>query len=215
LASASRARSGAGSTSRAGDLGHAAGALRPALLHQRVARGRERLAAVRFAPVLVTRPLAERMRHLTHAARLLEQLDPNRPLARGYVKVERRGGGVLTSAAAARGAGALTLHFADGAVDARVEKPAAAQLVTDRSSRRCSDWPKLGPFTLPVWFEQHRAKSRCARREPTHSSRCLDYVLDGVELPLDMNGCWLNSPTGTAQSAAQPAAAGDPAAAAD
>ena len=31
----------------------------------------------------------------------------------------RRGGGVLTSAAAARGAGALTLHFADGAVDAR------------------------------------------------------------------------------------------------
>jgi len=30
---------------------------------------------------------------------------------------------VLTSAAAARSAGALTLHFRDGPVDARVERP--------------------------------------------------------------------------------------------
>jgi len=37
--------------------------------------------------------------------------------------VEQRGGEVVTSAADARAAGALTLRFADGAVDARVERP--------------------------------------------------------------------------------------------
>ncbi|GGE87553.1 exodeoxyribonuclease VII large subunit [Sphingomonas prati] len=110
-----------------GDLAHAAGALRPALLRHRAERAGARLAAARFSPVLVQRPLAERGRQVAQAGRLLEQLDPNRPLARGYVKVERRGdGSVLTTAAAARAAGLLTLHFADGAVDARVEKAGAA-----------------------------------------------------------------------------------------
>ncbi|SFS11513.1 exodeoxyribonuclease VII large subunit [Sphingomonas jatrophae] len=108
-----------------GDLAQAAGALRPALLRQRVARAEDRLAAVRFDRRLVERPHADATRRLAELSRLLAGLDPMAPLARGYVKVERRGGGLVADAAAARAAGALTLHFADGQVDARVEKPAA------------------------------------------------------------------------------------------
>ncbi|MBC7986150.1 MAG: exodeoxyribonuclease VII large subunit, partial [Sphingomonadaceae bacterium] len=60
-------------------------------------------------------------------ARLLDQLHPDRPLTRGYARVSARAGGTVTSRAAAAAAKALTLHFADGAIDARVEgagKPA-------------------------------------------------------------------------------------------
>ena len=119
-----------------GDLAHAAGALRPSLLRQRVDRAGERLRAVRFSDALVRRPIADRTTHVGQVARLLEQLDPNRPLARGYVKVERRpGGAVLTSAESARAAGLLTLHFADGAVDARVEKAGGAPYPKTRASQ--------------------------------------------------------------------------------
>ncbi|MCJ8158931.1 exodeoxyribonuclease VII large subunit [Sphingomonas sp. LaA6.9] len=85
-----------------GELARASGALRPALLTQRIARDRDRF---------------ERL------WRLMESLSPNRVLDRGYAWIEKRGGGVVTSAAGARAAGALTLHFGDGAVDARVERP--------------------------------------------------------------------------------------------
>ena len=41
---------------------------------------------------------------------------------RGYARVERKAGGTITSADHAKAAGALVLHFADGSVDARVER---------------------------------------------------------------------------------------------
>lgn len=85
-----------------GELARAGGALRPAALTQRLSRDRDRL---------------ERL------WRLAVSLHPDKPLSRGYAKIERRGGGVVTSAEAARAAGGLTLHFGDGAVDARVERP--------------------------------------------------------------------------------------------
>ena len=79
-----------------------AGALRPAMIEQRWRAARDRLE---------------------RTGRLLDSLNPDAPLARGYVRVEARpSGAVVASAAAARGAGALTLHFADGAVEARVER---------------------------------------------------------------------------------------------
>jgi exodeoxyribonuclease VII large subunit len=81
-----------------GELGHAGGALRPGLLAAAARRGRERLDAL------------WRMAELAH---------PNRPLARGYARVEaREGGAVLISAAAAKAAGRLRLVFADGPLDA-------------------------------------------------------------------------------------------------
>jgi exodeoxyribonuclease VII large subunit len=93
-----------------GDLAQAAGALRPRLLA-------DRLAAKRAA--------------LDGLWRLAVTLHPERPLQKGYAWVERQGdGGVVTTADAARAAGALRLHFADGTVDVsagatppRVERP--------------------------------------------------------------------------------------------
>jgi exodeoxyribonuclease VII large subunit len=85
-----------------GELARAGGALRPAVLTQRLARDRDRLE---------------------RTWRLATSLNPTNLLQRGYAMVEQRDGEVVTSAAGARAAGALTLRFADGAVDARVERP--------------------------------------------------------------------------------------------
>ena len=84
-----------------GELARASGALRPGLLSQRLVRERERV---------------ERL------WRVAASLNPGNLLQRGYAMVEKRSGGVITSAAEARAAGALTLRFDDGAVDARVER---------------------------------------------------------------------------------------------
>ena len=80
-----------------GELGHAGGALRPGLLFAAHGRARERLDAL---------------------WRVAELAHPNRPLRRGYARVEDRSGNTLMSAAAARQARLLRLHFQDGAVDA-------------------------------------------------------------------------------------------------
>ena len=104
-----------------GELAHAAGALRPGLLGRRVAQERERLVAARLRSALVTRRVDEAAERLARLWRLAEQLHPDKPLARGYARVERSGGQVVASAADARAAGAVTLVFSDGLVQARVE----------------------------------------------------------------------------------------------
>ena len=93
-----------------GDLAHASGALRPALLEQRVTRSRDKLAQL---------------------WRVAASLNPDLVLKRGYARVEKRGpstGSRVTvmSAAQARSAGALMLRFADDSVDVRVERVAAS-----------------------------------------------------------------------------------------
>jgi len=105
-----------------GDLAHAAGALRPVILATRIERARERMAHARLRPQLVGQRISDGRLALQRLWRLAENLHPDKPLARGYARVERRRGGVVASAAAAEAAVALTLHFADGMVDARVEK---------------------------------------------------------------------------------------------
>lgn len=102
-------------------LERAAAGLRPRLLAGRVERAAERLASSRLDPRLLTRRVAEGERRLAAAWRLAGALHPDGPLARGYVRVEARGGRVLTTAEAARQAGRLRLTFADGPLDARVE----------------------------------------------------------------------------------------------
>jgi exodeoxyribonuclease VII large subunit len=52
----------------------------------------------------------------------LDAHDPARTLERGYALVERPDGGVVTSAADARAAGAVRLRFADAAVDATISE---------------------------------------------------------------------------------------------
>ena len=104
-----------------GMLDRSVGALRPALLEQRLARARDRLTGVE---------------------RLLTAAHPNRPLERGYAWVAARtGGAVVGSAAAARAAGAVTLHFRDGEVDAKVERTAGSAY--DKAKGTATDQPSL------------------------------------------------------------------------
>ncbi|MBD3731588.1 MAG: exodeoxyribonuclease VII large subunit [Sphingopyxis sp.] len=127
------------------DLAQAAGALRPALLDRKYERAAERLASVRLSDRPIRTKIDQNRTALDQLWRLAEQLHPDRPLQRGYVRVERRDGGVLSNAQAARDAGRLTLHFADGAVDARVDgdelraptrAPARAKAGPDEATRQ-------------------------------------------------------------------------------
>ena len=110
-----------------GELGHAAGALRPGLLVAVHRRARERLDAL------------WRVAQLAH---------PNRPLERGYARVEDREGRTLMSAAAARAAERLKLVFADGPVEATVGEDSPSKPPLERPRRSAysagrADQPKL------------------------------------------------------------------------
>lgn len=97
-----------------GELAQAAGALRPAMLAQRLDGARSQLDQL---------------------WRVATSLNPDRVLERGYARVERRAGGTVISAADAKAAGALVLRFADGSVDARVERSGAAPYVKPKSEQ--------------------------------------------------------------------------------
>ena len=87
------------------------------LLAARGERARLRLTAVRLDPALLTRPIAERRRRIDAIARLTQQLHPDRPLTRGYVRVTDAGGNTIVSRKAAAGEARLALRFADGTLD--------------------------------------------------------------------------------------------------
>jgi exodeoxyribonuclease VII large subunit len=99
----------------------------PRALMQRTAHARADLAAV--APRLQARLLSERVARarekLAALWRLADLAHPERPLQRGFVRVTDRAGKTLVHAAAARSAGAIDLHFADGRVAAQVGDSAA------------------------------------------------------------------------------------------
>ena len=121
-----------------GDLAHASGAMRRSLLDRKLDRAKERLAAVRLSDKPIIAKIAEGHATLDRLWRIAEQLHPDKPLQRGYVRVEKRGGGVLTSAEEAKVAATLTLHFADGAVDARVENGAKASYAKGKTGEEIS-----------------------------------------------------------------------------
>jgi exodeoxyribonuclease VII large subunit len=98
------------------DLNAVAPRLRAELLTQRVERAADRLQGL---------------------WRLAELAHPDRPLKRGYARVTGRDGQTLTQAQEARAQRLLTLHFADGAVDAAVESEGkAAPAPVERKPRR-------------------------------------------------------------------------------
>lgn len=103
-----------------GELGHAAGALRPGLLRSAHARAQERLTAL---------------------WRVAELAHPDRPLRHGYARVEDRAGRTLISAAAAREARLLRLVFNDGQVEASVGAPPAPRGSAGPAAK--VDQPKL------------------------------------------------------------------------
>ena len=82
-----------------GKLDRSGGALRTATLQRQVDAARDRLTAT---------------------WRLVQSLNPDAVLDRGYARVTARTGETLSSSAAVRAAGAVTLRFRDGSVDASV-----------------------------------------------------------------------------------------------
>jgi exodeoxyribonuclease VII large subunit len=118
------------------DLGQAAGALRPSLLDILVRRSTDRLAAVRLSPALIQRKMDEGRRSLESLWRIAAQAHPDKPLAKGYARVEDQKGHTLISAGAARAAGRLRLVFGDGRVEASVGEG------VERSPRRSYSTPK-------------------------------------------------------------------------
>ncbi|RYE04190.1 MAG: exodeoxyribonuclease VII large subunit [Sphingomonadales bacterium] len=99
-------------TTARGQLDRSTGALRPAILARRLEAARQKLEA---------------------AGRHLDLVHPNRPLERGYAWVEARATGkVIGTADAARAAGAVTLRFIDGHVDAKVERPGGKPYAADK-----------------------------------------------------------------------------------
>ncbi|MGP7794944.1 exodeoxyribonuclease VII large subunit [Sphingomonas sp. CLY1604] len=99
-----------------GALDRSAGALRPALLQRQVDRDRDRLAAT---------------------WRLVQSLNPDAVLDRGYARVTTREGQTLASASAVREAGAVTLRFRDDSVDATVgDAPAVPAAATPAKAER-------------------------------------------------------------------------------
>jgi exodeoxyribonuclease VII large subunit len=101
-------------------LGQAGGALRPALLRQGLVRAGERLDRLRLRPDYLTRMLLDRTTAFDRVSRHFASLDPDLPLQRGYARV-MADGHLVRDTGAARAAGHVILHFADGTVGATVE----------------------------------------------------------------------------------------------
>ena len=87
------------------------------MLERNLREAQRALAGQKLAPALVERPLAERRERLAALGRLAEQLHPDRPLARGYVRVTDADGRTITDRAGAAKEAALTLKFRDGDLD--------------------------------------------------------------------------------------------------
>jgi exodeoxyribonuclease VII large subunit len=119
-----------------GSLDRSGAALRPATLERKLEGARARLDAT---------------------WRLVQSLNPDAILDRGYARVTSRapGGTTLASAAAARAAGALTLHFRDGMVDATV----------DGGDSEVAARPK--PASRPTPSAAPSAAAGAAPRQPT------------------------------------------------
>lgn len=97
-------------------LQHDAGRLSAPLLASRLGLERQRLASQRLAPGLILARIAAGHERLVALARLAQQLHPDRPLERGYVRVTTNDGRTLVSRASAAREIELSLHFADGAL---------------------------------------------------------------------------------------------------
>lgn len=119
-------------------LNASAGGLRPQPLLSRVRSERERLVRTGLAPQLLGRRLAQAKERYATLSRVLPQLDPDKPLSRGFARVTDAAGVTLTARAVAAREKALILKFHDG--DLPVSVGAAAR----RKSRHDEAEPDQG-----------------------------------------------------------------------
>lgn len=90
------------------------GRLSVPLLAARLDRARDRLAAQRLSPALVTARIEARQERLAALSRLMQSLNPDAILERGYVRVTAADGRTLVSRQGASEEASLSLHFRDG-----------------------------------------------------------------------------------------------------
>ena len=111
------------------------------LLMARVDRARDRLSSARLAPQLVTRRIATQRERLDNLARMTASLHPDRPLARGYVRVMNASGRTLTDKAEAVREPILSLKFRDGTLEVSTGGARPARAAPRRGET--GDQPKL------------------------------------------------------------------------
>ncbi len=102
------------------------------LLQSRHDLARHRLSANRLSPALVVGRIAVQRDRLAAMARLVQSLNPDGVLRRGYVRVTGPDGQTLITKAAAVGQSSLSLHFRDGTLlvapyDGAIAAPAAVR----------------------------------------------------------------------------------------
>lgn len=97
-----------------------ANALSPLLLRRLAESKAQRLLAARLPVAALARRLAYDQQRLDAAERLITSLHPEAPLKRGFARVTGGDGQIIMSAIAAKAAGNLALHFADGKIAAVV-----------------------------------------------------------------------------------------------
>jgi exodeoxyribonuclease VII large subunit len=114
--------------------------LSPALLRRRLSRAQDRLAALRLPQAQLQRQLGTAQNRLDALARLAETLHPESPLKRGFARITDADGTTVANVDAAKAAGQVAIHFADGKVDAvigggtprpRAAKPASPPTQTN------------------------------------------------------------------------------------
>lgn len=101
-------------------LSESGGALRPAMLRQRLDTAKSRLERCALPVQLIERPLNDARHRLDNLWRLAQQVSPDGPLKRGYARVSALDKSVIGSRASAIRAGAVNLHFHDGTVAAQI-----------------------------------------------------------------------------------------------
>ena len=116
------------------------------LLRARLDRARHGLEIVRLTPAILTQRIGLQRERLAGLERLAQQLHPDRPLARGYVRVMDGAGRTLTDRAEAADQPALVLKFRDGTLDVVPEGRAPPRPAPARTKQRpdpAGDQPKL------------------------------------------------------------------------
>ncbi len=96
------------------------GALRPAMLRQRLETAKSRLERLDLPVTLVKRPLQDATHRLDSLWRLAQQVSPDGPLKRGYARISALDGRFVGSRDEALSVGAVNLHFHDGEVGAQI-----------------------------------------------------------------------------------------------
>jgi exodeoxyribonuclease VII large subunit len=99
-------------------LQRAAGRLSVPLLAARLARATDRLVALRLTPALLAAQIVAHAERLDALRRLMQSLNPDNILEKGFVRVTGPDGHTLMTRAKAATVPALSLHFRDGVLAA-------------------------------------------------------------------------------------------------